>query len=189
MFSFYFPGVLIGPSTRFVDYRAWANGSLYGPTGSLPSSGRIRASLFELLTGMAYMGAWAVLSPRYDYANLILPMDAPGSPKKLSPLARIGYAQLAGLAARTKYYGVWTLTNVSSGSGLEGYVLTRGKLNQGACILSGLSYNGPGRWDRCKNVKVRGIEFANNWKELLDSWNMNTSECYLKWPTYFFLCD
>lgn len=27
--SFYFPGVLVGPSTRFVDYRAWANGTIY----------------------------------------------------------------------------------------------------------------------------------------------------------------
>lgn len=118
--SFYFPGVLIGPSTRFVDYRAWANGSLYGPTEILPSSGRIRASLLELLTGLAYMGAWAVLSPRYDYANLIIPIDDPGSAKRLGPLARIGYAQLAGLAARTKYYGVWTLTNVSGNCSRDG---------------------------------------------------------------------
>lgn len=62
------------------------------------------------------MGAWAVLSSRYNYANLVLPIDDPASAKRLSPLGRIGYAQMAGLAARTKYYGVWTLTNVSNTS-------------------------------------------------------------------------
>lgn len=119
-FSFYFPGVLIGPSTRFVDYRAWANGTLYGPKGTLPPSGRTLVSLRELVTGLAYMGAWAVLSPRYSYANLVLPISDPASAKRLSPLGRIWYAQLAGLAARTKYYGVWTLTNVSVQDCLQG---------------------------------------------------------------------
>lgn len=71
---------------------------------------------------------------------------------------------------------------------------------QGACVLSGLSYNGlapippasqasgqqalsakndiatRSKWDRCRNIDPLNIEFANNWKELLDAWNMNTSE-------------
>jgi lysophospholipid acyltransferase len=62
-------------------------------------------------------------------------------------------------------------------------------LRQGACVLSGLAYNGlapaakgaasdeasRSRWDRCRNIDPVKIEFANNWKELLDAWNMNTS--------------
>ena len=111
--SFYFPGVLIGPSTRFVDYRAWSTGTLYGSSTNSPPAGRIQASLFELLTGIAYMAVWATLSPRFDYSNLISPVEVASSAKRLGPAGRIGYAQLAGLAARTKYYGIWTLTNVS----------------------------------------------------------------------------
>jgi lysophospholipid acyltransferase len=63
--------------------------------------------------GMAYMGAWSFLSPQYNYDALALPLGAAGSAKQLGPLGRIGYVQMAGLAARTKYYGIWTLTNVS----------------------------------------------------------------------------
>ena len=46
--------------------------------------------------------------------------------------------------------------------------------------MSGLGYNGisPGGqtlWNRCRNIDILQIEFANNWKELLDAWNMNTN--------------
>lgn len=159
---FYFPGVLIGPSTRFVDYRAWASGQLYRSKDRLPSASRKWAAAAEFLRGMMFMGAWMLLSGRFDYEALVLPADAPGSAKRFGFWGRVGYANLAGLAARAKYYGIWTLTN-------------------GACILSGLSYNGPTkdgqgiRWDRCKNINVLGVEMANNWKELLDNWNMNTN--------------
>jgi MBOAT, membrane-bound O-acyltransferase family len=55
--------------------------------------------------------------------------------------------------------------------------------------MSGLGYNGLGpdgkkRWNRCRNIDILNIEFANNWKELLDAWNMNTSESY---PILFLL--
>lgn len=51
---------------------------------------------------------------------------------------------------------------------------------QGACILTGLGFNGfntagKTRWDRMANVDVFNIEFAENVKVLLDSWNMNTN--------------
>lgn len=119
------------------------------------------------------MGVWSVLSADYNYDRFIIPKGGSGSILDHNILARIWIVNVAGLTARLKYYGIWTLTN-------------------GACILSGLSYNGVTpiaagsegtdlasrtRWDRCRNIDPIKIECANNWKELLDHWNMNTSEC------------
>ena len=75
---------------------------------------------------------------------------------------RILFVQGAGLVARFRFYGVWSLSNA-------------------ACILSGLAYHGVdpathhARWTRCKNVFVMQIELAHNWKEVLDAWNANTN--------------
>ncbi|CAI4211430.1 unnamed protein product [Parascedosporium putredinis] len=69
---------------------------------------------------------------------------------------------MVGLTARLKYYGVWTLT-------------------EGACILTGLGYNGvdpsTGRvsWDRLSNIDPWGVELAQNARGYLASWNINTS--------------
>lgn len=161
-YAFYFPGVLIGPSTRFTDYRAWATGELYRTKDGNPPPGRFRAGLTELVFGMLFMGLWTVLSPKFYYEALLLPASEPGSALAFGFLGRVAYIAVAGIAARAKYYGIWTLTN-------------------GACIVSGMAYNGTAadgrkvRWDRCKNINVAGVEFANNWKELLDNWNMNTN--------------
>lgn len=98
-----------------------------------------------------------------------MPASEDGSVNKRSFPYRVWFSLVASFMARTKYYGIWTLTNAS-------------------CILSGLSYNGLApvaeggselaqrtRWDRCQNVDVLGVELAQNWKELLDHWNMNTN--------------
>lgn len=190
-YCFYFPGVLIGPSTRFTDYIAWSNGSLYLSTKGkekattsstksipLPPAGRIRASMIELGVGVGFMALFAVFGGKYGFERLVLPREE-GGITHWPLLKKIAFTQLAGLIARTKYYGIWSLTN-------------------GACILSGLGYNGVAprysnpssttngdssekdlstrtKWNRCRNIDILNIEFANNWKELLDHWNMNTN--------------
>lgn len=169
-YAFYFPGVLIGPSTRFCDYRAWSTGELFAsPKGkekaiatSGPASyprGRIFASLCELTAGLVFMGIYSVFAPAYSYEKLI---GLDGGLSHLAWYQKLLWIQVAGFMARTKYYGIWSLTD-------------------GACILSGLGYNGidpksgETKWNRCRNIDIPKIEFANNWKELLDHWNMNTN--------------
>lgn len=169
-YTFYFPGVLIGPSTRFCDYRAWSTGELFAsPKGkekatsrtgpaSLPN-GRLFASFRELFVGVGFMAIYSVFAPAYSYEKLI---GLHGGLHHLRWYQKLVWIQVAGFMARTKYYGIWSLTD-------------------GACILSGLGYNGVDpasgktRWNRCRNVDIPKIEFANNWKELLDAWNMNTN--------------
>lgn len=51
---------------------------------------------------------------------------------------------------------------------------------QGASILTGLGFNGYTKsgetlWNRTANIDIMNIEFAPNFKVLLDSWNMNTN--------------
>ena len=169
-YVFYFPGVLIGPATRFCDYRAWSTGELYAsPKGkekaatlnrpaSLPQ-GRLFASARQLVAGLGFMAVYSVFAPAYSYEKLI---GLHGGLGHLAWYQKLVWIQAAGFMARTKYYGIWSLTD-------------------GACILSGLGFNGvdpktgKNKWNRCRNIDIPKIEFANNWKELLDHWNMNTN--------------
>lgn len=179
-YAFYFPGVLVGPSTRFVDYRAWANGTIYASPkgkekdagtssrGQQPPPGRFRAASKDLIVGFAFLGVYAAVAPQWDYTAMTVPASE-GGVNQYSFLWRLWFALVASFMARTKYYAIWSLTNAS-------------------CILSGLSYNGLApvtdgqseiatrtMWNRCQNVDILGVELAQNWKELLDHWNMNTN--------------
>ena len=89
---------------------------------------------------------------------------------KLNSFASIGYVQACQFIARTKYYGIWTLT-------------------EGAAILTGFGFtgytpSGKSTWHGAANLDVMNVEFAPNFKVLLDSWNMKTNtwlrECIYK---------
>jgi lysophospholipid acyltransferase len=75
---------------------------------------------------------------------------------------RVWYLQPLGLTHRLKYYGVW-------------------KMAEGACILSGIGFNGYNadgstRWDRVTNVSPLALETSQNNKEFLEAWNQNTNK-------------
>ena len=60
------------------------------------------------------------------------------------------------------------------------YLLHSSIPSQGASILTGLGFtgfntNGEPQWDGAANVKVMQIEFAPNFKVILDAWNVKTS--------------
>ena len=83
---------------------------------------------------------------------------------------RIAFFQLCGFFERAKYYAIWTLT-------------------EGAAIVTGFGFTGYGPsgetlWKGAANVEVKNIEFAPNFKVLLDCWNMKTNvwlrECVYK---------
>lgn len=48
-------------------------------------------------------------------------------------------------------------------------------ITEGVCIVTGLAYNGDGRWDGCANVKVRVFENATRFKHFIGSFNTNTN--------------
>ena len=83
---------------------------------------------------------------------------------------RILILQIAGFVERSKYYGVWILT-------------------EGACILTGLGFTGYGSsgvptWNGAANVDVWRFEVPENFRVLADSWNIKTNvwlrECVYK---------
>ncbi|ETN45610.1 uncharacterized protein HMPREF1541_09442 [Cyphellophora europaea CBS 101466] len=162
----FFPSLMVGPAFDYADYNSYINTSMFdSPPGKpapptkksrrIPRSGR--PALMKCLTGLAWLGAYLALSPRFNTAA-VTSRDY----MSYSLLRRIGMLWALGIATRTKYYAVWTLT-------------------EGACILSGLGYNGMSpstntpRWDRLENVNPFGIELAQNSRAYLENWNKNTN--------------
>lgn len=162
----YFPSLMIGPAFDYIDYDNYINTTMFDtPPGKpapptkksrrIPRSGR--PSLVKCATGLAWLGAYLALNPYFN-------ADAVTSDEYMSYslLRRIFMLWALGISTRTKYYAVWTLT-------------------EGACILSGLGYNGMSpttntpRWDRLENVYPLGIELAQNSRAYLENWNKNTN--------------
>jgi lysophospholipid acyltransferase len=121
----------------------------------IPRSGRPAA--MKCATGLAWLVAYLLLSGHFNADVINSPEEMNRSfPRRVFDLYALG------ITTRTKYYAAWTLT-------------------EGACILSGLGYNGMSpttnapRWDRLENVNPFGIELAQNSRAYLENWNKNTN--------------
>lgn len=165
----FFPSMLVGPAFDFAEYRRWLDLTMFDPPVDgdprkraptrkkrrIPRSGMPAA--LKAVSGLTWILLFLVMS-RFFPADAIMGARFASH----SFLARIVILHMVGLTTRLKYYGVWTLT-------------------EGACILSGLGYNGvnpvTGRvaWNRLQNVDPWGVETAQNTRAYLASWNMNTN--------------
>ncbi|KAJ7283384.1 endoplasmic reticulum protein [Mycena rebaudengoi] len=169
-YSFYFPGVLVGPYLDYANYMDLINETLFKklekskPGRNVPS-GRKRVAYRKMIFGLAYLGIFVVFGGTYNYGISLTPWFL-----EQSLLYRIGIYQICGVVERMKYYAIWTLT-------------------EGASILTGDGFTGLGPsgetlWTGAANVDVLSIELAPNFKVLLDSWNTKTNvwlrECVYK---------
>ncbi|KAI0736106.1 MBOAT, membrane-bound O-acyltransferase family-domain-containing protein [Fomitopsis betulina] len=174
-FAFYFPGFLVGPSLEYADYDILVHGTLFKQlekkdnTGrgskKLIPKGRKRVAYFRMVLGLALLGTYVTFS-----GNANLTVTVQDWYIKQGFLYRVMYLQFCGLIERTKYYAIWTLT-------------------EGASILTGLGFTGfdakgKSTWKGAANIDMMNIEFAPNFKVLLDSWNIKTNvwlrECIYK---------
>ncbi|KAF8960202.1 endoplasmic reticulum protein [Flammula alnicola] len=172
-YSFYFPGILVGPYLDYPEYMELINETMFQhahvkatlKAGRRLPPGRKRAAYSKMFMGLVYLGAFVVFGGKYNYA-----VSLKDDFVKMSLLKRIAIFQLSGPIERAKYYAIWTLT-------------------EGASILTGLGFtdlgpHGTPHWNGAANVKVWTIEFPPNFKVLLDSWNMKTNvwlrECVYK---------
>jgi lysophospholipid acyltransferase len=170
------------------------SGTLFDVTGRseapvLIPNGRKRTAYRKMLFALGYLGVYMGLSPKISFHTSVtdwfleqsLPhrfvisfelSDYHLKTKPHSPLVkhRIVILQIAGFVERSKYYGVWILT-------------------EGASILTGLGFTGYGpsgvpTWNGAANVDVWKIEVPENFKVLVDSWNIKTNvwlrECVYK---------
>ncbi|RAL07759.1 lysophospholipid acyltransferase [Aspergillus homomorphus CBS 101889] len=165
----FFPSLFAGPAFDYVDYRRWIDTTLFDvPPGTdpskvpptrrkrkIPRSGTPATK--KAIVGLVWILLFLQLGSLYNQDTLL-----GGNFMNHSFLRRIFIMHMVGFAARCKYYGVWSLT-------------------EGACILSGMGYNGfdPKSgvvfWNRLENVDPWSLETAQNSHGYLGSWNKNTN--------------
>jgi hypothetical protein len=128
--SFFFPAMLIGPSLDYATYDSLVKGTIYTTpppgTGTEQAKaakrripyGRKRVAYLHLIIGLAFLGIYAVYGSRGSYTR-ILGDDW----SKWGHLTRFGFIQFAGFVARTKYYAVWSLSEVSRTSAIYPYTI------------------------------------------------------------------
>jgi lysophospholipid acyltransferase len=165
----FFPSLMAGPAFDYVEFTKYLSTSMFElPPGVDPSKApptrkkrRIPRSgtpgAIKAVTGLIWIFAFLQLSGIYT-ADLLLSNEY----LQYGFLRRVWLLHLFGFATRTKYYGVWALT-------------------EGACILSGIGYagidvkTGKANWDRLVNVKAYDLELAQNTRGYLGAWNINTN--------------
>ncbi|KAI5305928.1 vacuolar protein sorting-associated protein 45 [Ascosphaera pollenicola] len=165
----FFPSLFGGPSFDYMDYHRWIETTLFDcPPGTDPAKAprtrkarkiprSARPALWKAVQGVAWIFAFLQFNARF-------PTDLPLSDKYMtySFPVRALLMHFVGFTARLKYYGVW-------------------KLTEGACILSGMGYNGFNKetgevyWNALENVDPWSLETAQNAHAYLGSWNKNTN--------------
>ncbi|KAL2754737.1 hypothetical protein ACRALDRAFT_1093581 [Sodiomyces alcalophilus JCM 7366] len=166
----FFPALFAGPTFEFAEYRRWLDTSMFELPPNIEESkkppvrrkGKIPRSstpaFSKALTGLIWIALFVPMSARYDVVRLFGSSFTDGV-----FLQRLWILHCVGFTARIKYYGAWSLA-------------------EGACILTGMGYNGvdPGTgkvsWNRLQNIDPWGVEFASNVRGYLGSWNMNTNQ-------------
>ncbi|KAL5530551.1 ALE1 [Sanghuangporus sanghuang] len=174
-YSLYFPGFLVGPYLDFASYSSLVDETLFTtkkgkekaitPGSRRVPSGRKRVAYRKMLVGLVFLGLFVTQGGKFNFAVSLQEWFA-----RKSLLYRLVFIQICGFFERTKYYAIWTLT-------------------EGASILTGAGFSGYGPngetfWNDAANVDIMNIEFAANFKVMLDSWNMKTNiwlrECVYK---------
>jgi lysophospholipid acyltransferase len=165
----FFPSLFAGPAFDFVDYHHYIETTMFDvPPGTdpskapptrkkrkIPRSGTPAA--WKAAAGLAWIAAYVKFGALYN-TELVLSKEY----LDYGFFRRVWILEMLGFSTRLKYYGVWSLT-------------------EGACILSGMGYQGVDpktgkvRWDRLENVNPWGIETAQNSRAYLENWNKNTN--------------
>lgn len=165
----FFPGLFGGPAFDYVAYRRWIDTTLFEvPPGTDPSKApptrkkrKIPRSgtpaMKKATIGLVWIFVFLQLGSIYNQDAVL-----DSSFMEYSFARRVWTLYALGFTARTKYYGVWSLA-------------------EGACILSGMGYNGfdgkTGKvfWNRLENIDAWKLETAQNSHGYLGSWNKNTN--------------
>ncbi|KAM0749795.1 MBOAT-domain-containing protein [Meredithblackwellia eburnea MCA 4105] len=171
-YCLFFPSILAGPAFTYSSYRTFVTRALFAKELkhkqnksvkeiSIIPAGRRRKAAKRAITGIVYLAVYAFYGSKISYWKMLEPEFA-----HKSFAYKFFFMNLSGFVCRTKYYAVWCIA-------------------ESAFIVSGLGFNPvTKKYDASRNVRIRSIELAPNFKILLDSWNMNTNvwlrECIYK---------
>ncbi|EEQ90171.1 hypothetical protein RJZ56_003066 [Blastomyces dermatitidis] len=168
-YTFFFPSLFAGPAFDYIEYRKWIETTMFdAPPGvdpakrpptrkkrKIPRSGR--PALLRAAFGLFWIFGFLQFGRLYNVEFILS-----DNYLKYTLLRRVWILHMLGFTSRLKYYGVWSLT-------------------EGACILSGMGYNGfdpnTGKvsWNRLENVNPKGLETAQSPHAYLSNWNKNTN--------------
>lgn len=165
----FFPSLMVGPAFDYNDYKKWLETSMFDlppdvdPAKAPPTrkKRRIPRSGWPAAWKAAYGLGWIFLFIKFS-AWYTVGFALSDKFLQYSFIGRVWYIYLLAFTARLKFYAIWTLT-------------------EGACILSGMGYNGidpktgKAKWNRLENVSPHHLETAQNSRAYLDSWNKNTN--------------
>jgi lysophospholipid acyltransferase len=165
-YAFFFPSLLTGPSYDYTEFQRWIDLSMFDVTVNDPKRGRSvkrriprsgRVATRHLVQGILWIVLWTQ-STRFVTLEFAQSKDF----MSISFIARIFYLYLLGFSQRLKFYGAWCIS-------------------EGACILSGLGFNGKTKsgkykWDRVRNIDSWAFETGQNTHTMLAAWNMNTNK-------------
>ncbi|AAS54761.2 AGR271Cp [Eremothecium gossypii ATCC 10895] len=177
-YAFFYPSLLTGPSFDYADFASWLRCEIFrdlpetkkpkrrwsrdkNQRRQIPKCGSL--ALGRVLQGIMWI-ALSFVSPNYVNVRSVLSPEF----KARSMLYKMHYLYLLGTTFRFKYYAAWIISEAS-------------------CMVCGLGYNGYDpdtqqiKWDRVQNVDIKAFEFAQNTRECLEAWNMNTN----KWLKYY----
>lgn len=154
-FSYFPTSFLVGPQFPMKRYQDFISGKLkHNSQDSLPNCVAPAVKVFGLgvLYIFIYFFGTSYFSEEYLLGQKFL---------ELSFINRILFLGVWGHLTLQKYIGIWLLS-------------------EGACILIGLTYNGPDedgkpKWDGCSNANIKVFELAQNFIDYIDSFNINTN--------------
>eukprot|EP00039_Didymoeca_costata_P028189 m.20282 g.20282 ORF g.20282 m.20282 type:complete len:473 (+) comp6796_c0_seq1:102-1520(+) len=170
-YAFNFSAVLLGPNFQYVDYKNMIEG--VGVRGNPPSGvvaglkSFVQAAFFIALNMMlpSYTGISGdphrlVMGPYLEDGVTPNPQD------QYNLFQCYLFNVMSMMLYRCNFYFAWGLA-------------------EGACQFAGLGYdgkdeNGNEKWDRITNVRPYEVEFTENFKGILDNWNIQTQ----KWLRY-----
>lgn len=171
-YAYFYPTLLTGPSFDFADFDSWLDCEMFhdlpasrkpkrrsnpAQRRQIPKNGRL--ALWKVTQGLGWM-VLSGLAPKYISVGYMLDKT---KFMQRSFFYRINYMYVLGTTFRLKYYAAWTISEAS-------------------CILCGLGYNGYDpktqkiKWNRVQNIDIWHVEMAQNTRETLESWNMNTNK-------------
>lgn len=168
-YVFFFPAMMAGPAFDYADYSQYITTTMFTlPPGTDPAKAPAtrkkrkipRSGMPAAMKGV-YGTLWLIAFIKFSswyYPSFFLGDEY----MKYGFVRRVWQLYMLGLTTRMKYYAVWSLS-------------------EGACILSGIGYNGidpttgKAKWDRLTNIMPWEIETAQNARAYLGFWNINTN--------------